>query len=337
MSFEHMSYKFRLVFYYSKPGFFRVDEESIEYSLSDSLVVSVFPRDADKLNIASKYHIESGGFPSENEARICGEKLRTHLRLLNCILDLGLSIPSVDGNSSKLSNAIKESARKEGGEILDTITGLYVFPDDGLHFEHVTSGKINVYPGDPLYTLKGLKDSWENEFELDENTQEIIEILNISVRESSPKVKFLATYLAMEQIIKRKMRSERAQELIDEFINLTKSSNLTGSEKNSLSGSLGYLKEQAFSSVFTAFAKTTVNPKEINNMSVKKFVSECISLRNKVAHNISVKKLPKLEEFTKHLRIMALSVLWTKNKFPNVSIERPGDRLEMEKMESRLL
>ncbi len=203
-----MKYKFRLVIFHSRPGFFRIDKKSLDYPLNQDLVVQVVPRDSDNLQDASKYHIECSGFPSSQDAQNCGEKLRTHLRMLNCMLDLGLSIPSVDGKSGSVSEEIKNKIRQDGGELLDTIVGLHVYPDDEKHFEHVASGKMNVFPSDPYYVLKGLKDSWDNTFELNEKAAEVIEILNISVREVSPKVKYLATYLAMEQIIERKMRSE---------------------------------------------------------------------------------------------------------------------------------
>lgn len=332
-----MKYKFRLVFFHPRPGFFRIDTKSIDYPLNEELVIQIVPRDSDNLLNASKYHIECGGFPSPQDAQNCGGKLRTHLRMLNCMLDLGLLIPSIDGKSGTVSEGIKNKIREGGGELLDTIVGLHVYPDDDKHFEHVVSGKMNVFPSDPYYVLKGLKDSWDNTFELNESASEVIEILNISVRESSPKVKYLATYLAMEQIIERKMRSEAAQDLIDQFVQLTNNSELPVSEKASLAGSLGYLKEQSFSSSFTSFAKRITSPETINEMPITKFVSECIKLRNKIAHNVAVDAMPNIEEFTKHLRNMAMSILWADNNFPNLSVYRPADQIEMEKMEIRVL
>lgn len=332
-----MNYKFRMVFYHSRPGFFRIDAENVQFELGDSIVIQVVPRDSDKLITACNYHIESGNYSSYLEARDIGEKLRTHFRMLNCMLDLGLSIPMFDGSSASVSQNIKEDVRKMGGELLDTIIGLHVFPDDGNHFEQVVSVKMNVFPSDPFYVLKSLKDSWPNNFDLDKNTSDVIEILNISVREISPKVKFLTTYLAMEQIIERKMRSESAQDLIDQFVYLTNNSSLADAEKKSLAGSLGYLKEQSFSSAFVSFAKRISQPETINGIKVTKFVSECISLRNKIAHNVAMESIPELNEYTTHLRNMALSLIWTQNGFPNISIYRPADMSEVEKMEIRVL
>jgi hypothetical protein len=134
-----MKYKFRLVFFHPRPGFFRIDTRSIDYPLNEKLVIQVVPRDSDNLMHASKYHIESGGFPSPQDALNCGEKLRTHLRMLNCMLDLGLSIPCIDGKNGTVSEGIKNKIRENGGELLDTIVGLHVYPDDDKHFECVVS------------------------------------------------------------------------------------------------------------------------------------------------------------------------------------------------------
>lgn len=332
-----MTYRFRVVFFHSRPGFFRLDEEVIEFQIESNLVVTVVPRDANKLIDATKYHIESRGFSNIEKAKECGEKIRTHLRLLNCLLHLGLTIPISDGEIEQVSAAIKEKALELGGKIIDTIVGLHVFPDDGLHFEYVQSGKMNVYPSDPLYVLQSIKESWGDIYKLDEHASFVIELLNISVRESSPKIKFLATYMAMEQIIKKGMRSAEAQQLIDQLVQFTKESKISDQEKTSLIGALGHLKEQSFSSAFSAFSKRITSPTVIFNMSVPKFVSGCIEIRNKIAHNVSVENIPELENYTANLRSFAMSILWSDYNFPKLSVYRPPDQIEIEKFEIRIL
>lgn len=332
-----MKYKFRLVFFHPKPGFFHIDEEAVEYKISTNIVITAVPRDANKLIEATKYHIESGGFSSIENAKACGEKVRTQLRLLNCLFHLGLTIPIVDGTSGSVSTVIKDKIHQEGGEILDTIVGLRVYPDDGAHVEHVASGNMNVYPSDPYYVLKSIRDTWGNEYNLSEHATDVIEILNISVRETSSKIKFLAAYLAMEQIIKKEKRTDQAKSLIDDLIQLTNKSSISNPEKTSLIGALGHLKEQSFSSAFSAFAKRITSPTTIYNMPVAQFVSECITIRNKIAHNVAIEKIPDIESFTNNLRNMAMSILWTENSFPELSAYRPADQVEMQKFEIRFL
>jgi hypothetical protein len=100
---------------------------------------------------------------------------------------------------------------------------------------------------------------------------------------------------------------------------------------------LGYLKEQSFSSAFSSFAKCITDPVSINGMPVTRFVSDCIKLRNKIAHNVAIENISKIEEYAKHLRSMALSLLWSENRFPDLSVYRPADKVEVEKMEIRVI
>lgn len=332
-----MKYRFRLTFHHHKPGFFRINESSITYLLEDTVEIHIFPRDSEKLIDASKFHADCGGFKTKTIARQTGEKFRQSLRLINCMFGLGLTVPQVDGSSGFIHNSIKEKAKEAGGTILDTIVGLAVYPDDGTHLESVSSGSLNVYPSDPLYVLNAVKDIWPNNFEYDECAIEAIEILNIAVNEVSPKTKFLTTYLALERLIVRKQRSEGAQLLIDNFIQQTKDSALSKKEVASLVGSLGHLKEQSFSSALTEFARSIKNPKEINGKTIKKFISECISIRNKIAHNAKLNKMINLEETSKTLRELALSIIWTQNSFPQVSVYRPADKIDIGEMTFKLM
>lgn len=72
-------------------------------------------------------------------------------------------------------------------------------------------------------------------------------------------------------------------------------------------------------------------------MPVVKFVSECIKIRNKIAHNVAIDKILELDNFTNNLRNMAMSILWSKNNFPELLAYRPADQVEMQKFEVRFL
>ncbi len=111
-------------------------------------------RDSDTLENAKKFHIEGRGFSDEAAARVCGERLRVRLRVLNAMLALGITVPLVDSTSGGVSTVIKKDVfEKIGGVALDTIVGLGVFPDDDKHFEYVISGDIDVYPSKPDFLL----------------------------------------------------------------------------------------------------------------------------------------------------------------------------------------
>lgn len=332
-----MKYRFRLTFHHYKPGFFRIEDKFINFHINEDVEIGIYPRDSDTLINATKYHAECGNFDTEITARNVGEKLRESLKILNCVLNLGLLVPSTDGYSATVSYDIKSKCREQGRELFNTFIGLHVFPDDSKHFEFVMAGKGNLYPSDPLYVLNAIKKIWPNDFKFDERSKTAFEILNLSVQETSPKIRFLTTYLAIEQLIETKPRCEKAQQIIKGLINQVNQSDLKDDDKKSLFGSLVHLKEQSFSSAFSTFAKNVSAPTEINGKTVSKFVSECISLRNKIAHNVSSVPTEDLESHTKPLREMALGIIWSINHLPDISVFRPGDTVSLEKMEIRVM
>jgi len=332
-----MAYRFRLTFHHHSTGLFRFEENSLPLVMDDGTELTLVARDAKELQNATKFHFDSAGYPNEQKAREAGERLRSRLKIINCTLGLGMTIPTVDRSSGFISEEIKEKAQKSGGVILDTIVGLMVYPDDGTHFEFFSTGKIKAYPSDPLYILKALQEIWDVDIKYDDQAGDALEILSLASREISPKTKFLTTYLAMERLIETKPRTDSAQLLIDNFIEQVKKSLLKKEEIDSLVGSLGHLKEQSFSSAFSGFAKRISNPKEINGMPIQKFVSACISARNRIAHNTTEVETLDFNNLTKGLREMVLGIIWTRNKIPSISIQVPADKVDLEKFEIKLM
>ncbi len=315
-----------------------MDCNSFGYEVNRDIDLEVFARDSDELVLATKYHIDCGGFETEELALSAGEKLRKKLRLLNSILDLGLVIHTKDEFTGKVSESVKDSVKeKSGGVLLDSRVGLSVIPDDGLHGELVTTGSFKVRISDPIFLLDAVKNIWDLEFEFDEKAEDVIELLNLSSAEASPKLKFLTAYLALEQLITIKERSNEAQELIMSFIKETKTSSIPNEEKASLVGSLSNLTKGSFSGALKTLSKSISNPKEIQGFTPEQLASKAIGLRNKIAHKLEITKDTDINAITKGIREMTLGLLWSEYKLPNFSVYRPADSVSSEKLEMRIL
>ena len=323
--------------FHSAPGFFGLDCLAFGFALNKEIGLEIYPRDSDELEGATKYHIDCGGFESEEEALKAGEHLRQRLRLLNSIFDLGLNIPIKDSLTGRTSKSVKQGVKRSGGVLLDTRVGLSTIPDDGLHFELVNSGRLKVTPSDPIFLFDAVKNIWNLEFNFDSKAEDVIELLNLSSREQSPKLKFLTAYLALEQLITIKKRSNKAQKLIAEFIKQTNASGITDDEKTSLVGSLSNLRHGSFSGAFKSFSKSITPPKEFQGFTPEQLASKCIDLRNKIAHKSEVNNDTDINALTKGIREFTLGLLWSEYKLPEFSAYRPSDRVSAEKFESRLL
>jgi hypothetical protein len=335
---EAMGFRFRLTFHHPSPGFFRFDKQSVPVCLGDELTVILAARDADTLARAKRYHIEGRGFPTEEAARSVGERLRLRLRVLNWLLGLGITVPVVDSRRAAVADAVKEKVLGEtGGVIVDTIEGLGVIPDDPDHFEQVVAGGASVYPSDPAYVLAALAVVWPVEMQLDERAEDALQILGGAATEPSPRARFLTTYLALERMIDRLPRSEAAQKLIEELQDRVQKSALDDADKKSLVSSLGNLREQSFRTALFALVARLNPPPTIDGMPGNKFLSECVDIRNTIAHNAMLDSKVDLVKVSAGLRHFVMSLIWSMNGIPDVSVNVPPSTVQIDALEMRML
>lgn len=311
-------------------GKFAFSTQEVEVPLSNDITLEIAARDAESLDHATKYHIDAGGFASEEAALKAAEALRVRLRLLNAIFGLGLNIPIENKISGQVSDEIKKSVKAEhGATALDSVWGINIYPDDGLHFEYVVEGNFKVRPSDPSYILDGLKTLWNLDVALDVPSETALHILCLATQETSDKTAFLTCYLALEQLISRKPRSELAQAHIrkfqDELSQVTESGpeSLNASERQSLCGALSALKEESFSSALTRFGRGITAPALIKGVTPQKFLSACIAARNKIAHNAEPNTEIPMGELSAGLREFVLALIWNRNNLPPFSMSTP--------------
>ena len=332
-----MEYRFRFTFHRRTPGFFAFDQESTDFLLADGLNVRLMARDADSLSQATRFHFEAGGFPTEEIARTIGERLRLRLRVLNSMLDLGIAVPTSDTRSGGVSGAIKKKALEEtGGIAMDSIVGLAVYPDDGKHFEYVMAGSGTVYPSDPTFLFRALAKSWPIEMQLEERTQDALEILSRATTETSDRAKFLLTYLAVERIVQHAGRSDAAKTLIREFQDRARSAGLDPKEADSLVGALANLNDQSFPSALFALVERIADPRPIQDTPLRDFLSDCVTTRNKIAHNAVLDPSTDLNKLSAGLRQFAMMMIWTINRIPDFSVDLPASAVSIPNMHIRI-
>jgi hypothetical protein len=333
-----LGFRFRLTFRHSSPGFFRFEEQSIPVELGEGLDLVLTARDAGTLAKATWFHIEGRGFPNEDAAQSLGERLRLRLRVLNCLLGLGITVPTVDSRRAVVADTEKEIILKKTGRvIIDTIEGLAVISGDPNHFEDVSSGRLSVYRSDPAYVLKALAVMWPLEMQFDERADDALRMLSIAITEPSPRAKFLTTYFALELMIDRLPRSEAAQELIEELKEQVQRSALDDKDKESLVSSLGNLKEQSFRTALLALVEGINPPPTINSMPAREFLSECVNVRNRIAHNAKLDDSTDLAKLSDGLRYFVMTRIWAMNPTPDVSVNLPPDAVQLDSYERRMI
>lgn len=329
-----MPYKFRLRLATKHPRKFAFSTREESFELPDGLRLTLVARNADSLDQATTFHIDGGGFPTEPEAETAGEALRIKLRLLNAILGLGLNIPVGDTPSASVSDVVKkEVASKHAGVAVDSVWGLLTFPDDGIHFEYVVGGNLEVRPSESEYVFNALKTLWSVNVQLDGPSEEALQILGLANLETSEKAAFLTSYLALEQLLERRPRSQFAKQLIERFTaqlqkaSKRKRSPIPSAEAQSLRGALSSLHEESFSSAIARLGRNLTNPTHIQGIPVRRFLSACIDARNKIAHHAEPKPSYPLTQLTNGLREVAIGLIWTRNQLPPLTFNTPASSI----------
>lgn len=324
------AFRFRFRIASKQGGKFAFSQPEVSAVLTDSLTLEFVARNSESLDKATNYHIDAGGFESEQAARMAAEALRVRLRLLNAMLNLGLNIPTEDRISGQVSEEIKKKVKTEqGATVINSIWGINVYPDDGLHFECVFGGNIEVRPSDPSYIFEGLKNLWVLDISLDAVSETALHILGLATQETSDKAAFLASYLALEQLIDRNPRSEAARTQIRRFqkelseLSASNPNAIAGTELQSLVGTLAALNEESFSSALTRFGKSITAPALIKGVKPQRFLSACIDARNKIAHKAEPSTQIALGELAAGLREVVLGIIWNRNKLPPFSMNTP--------------
>ena len=323
------TYRFRLRLACKRTGTFAFSTPTVSVQVSDGLELEISARNAESLDDATNFHIDGGGFADADEARRAAEALRTRLRLLNAILGLGLNIPVDDKVSAQVSQEIKDKLRSEqNATAVDSIWGVSVYPDDGLHFECFLSGNVVVKPSDPSYILEGLKTIWGFKVSLDAASEVALQILCLATQETSDKATFLTSYLALEQLVEREPRSTAAREAIRRFqAELTSAAtvdkSLSDAEVRSLNGALGSLNKESFPSALTRLGGRIVAPTQICGVTLSKFISACVSARNGIAHHAEPETEIPLGELAKGLREFVVVLVWTRNSLPTFTMTTP--------------
>jgi hypothetical protein len=323
-----MSYRFRLTIGCKQAGLFRFQDQRFEFALDDSHRAVLVARDADLLVDALSVHFDGYDYVDEESARQAGNRLRVRLRVLNAILNLGINVPVSDSVTGGAAQSLKEeAARTHGVTVLDNVSGVSVHPNDGLHVEYVMSGHGKVHKPDSNYLITGIQNLWRTELSFDQSAEDALSIIGLATRETSDRAAFLTSYLALESLIPRSRRSDIAQSLLDDILNTVQRSNLETGDRDSLSGAISMLREESFRSAVMKFAERISPPPTINGLTLKDFLDACIRARNAIAHNATPDPAIDLHKLSAGLRQFVLTVIWSKNRIPNFSLDVPGDQI----------
>lgn len=122
-------------------------------------------------------------------------------------------------------------------------------------------------------------------FELTSKERLSLEFFHASFFQQSIDARFLLLVTAIEALIETRQRSDEAVKHVDHLIQLTHESNsLDRKEKDSLVGSLRWLRQQSINQAGRELASTKLGGRTYMNLSASDFFRRCYDIRSRLVH-----------------------------------------------------
>lgn len=118
---------------------------------------------------------------------------------------------------------------------------------------------------------------------LDERWRLAFDLFSASFFQPSADGRLLMLMMAVETLLELRPRSEAAQNLVEQLIATTKASQITESERRSLSESLSWLMNESIGQAGRELA-SRLEPRTYMDLRPKKFFTQCYKLRSDLVH-----------------------------------------------------
>lgn len=194
-----------------------------------------------------------GGFNSEGEARAAGAPVKTALMLAGVLLGVGIDA----GGDEVMSPAARRKDGQEDERFQPDVHGLQVVPEiEQMRFGLVRLGRPEKKPTSPGDFEKNVAECYRPDKLLTQKQTLAAQLYSQSHFHASDAARFVTLISAVEALAEQRRSSPAACALIETFVGMTAAPvDLEGSEKQTLTDRLGYLKLESIGSACRALVR----------------------------------------------------------------------------------
>src|SRR5258708_2705228 len=169
-------------------------------------------------------------------------------------------------------------------QIITNIHGLMTYPSDPKPI-FVAWDNWNASRGIDLGDFeKEFSAMIDQGYRLTERDQIAFSLFNTSFFQPIPDSRFLLLMTSIEVLIDPQPKSREAIEKVDDFIDQVNSSALDKTEKQSLVGSLRWLRDESINQAGKRLAEERLGGKIYEGKAAKKFFTEVYDIRSRLVH-----------------------------------------------------
>jgi hypothetical protein len=229
--------------------------------------------------------IKSSGWSSEAEASVAAEKYLNIFRVCFAKLRLGVDYGRNLPKSMFTKYGLAWLTQQTGHErILNDIYGSMVYETNPTpRFVTMQADAVIGKPREQL--IRAFDFALQQPIQLSSREQLSIDVFNASFFQKSEDVRFLLLVMAIEALLESEPRSANALGHVEKLIGITEESKeLTITEKESLLGSLRWLKNQSINYQGRKIAKDRLGSKLYSGKTPEDFFSYCYHIRSRLVH-----------------------------------------------------
>jgi hypothetical protein len=266
-----------------------IDESRLEWRPDDTSPALTLSSGNDDvpLRAADTLYFKSDGWPSEEQAAVAARgfvaALARTLARLRVGVDLGVRAQQGGGMSQHYVDKLLE---EHGARIINEAPGIMVYESDPapLFASASGSGAIGVSRAglDAVFAQ-----ALQNRSPLQDHESVALDLFNASFFQKTPESRYLLLMIAVEALLDPEPRSSAAVAHVEDLIRRTRySSQLTVAEKESICGSLEWLKRESIRHTGRALMSTQLDGKEYQGRTAAQFFTQCYMLRSRLLHGI---------------------------------------------------
>lgn len=120
--------------------------------------------------------------------------------------------------------------------------------------------------------------------ELEDKERIALDLFNASFFEPASDTRFITLVIAIEALIQPRPRSTAATDLVNAFIEQVVSAELTVTERNSLAGSLRWLRSESIRGAGRRLVAERLKERQYGGQSAESFFARCYDIRSRLVH-----------------------------------------------------
>ena len=229
----------------------------------------------------------SSGWKSEDEARTYGEKSLNALIVAFAGLGIGANFGTRLVEGGRFTLAGLEWARRTfqvQDSLLNDTHGLMVYESNPKQ-RFVGGSNPSIIEQIPLKKFdKVLNVAFNKNIELEDNKVLALEVFHSSSFLTNPDAKFVLLFISLEALIPTIKRSESVIPFVEKLIQLTKNESFEETEKQSILGSLEWLKYKSIRQAGKEFLADVLRSKLYMSITAPDFFLHCYNMRNNIVH-----------------------------------------------------